>query len=114
MEHPIREESGVRAPSDPEPERASWQPRLPKPVLYVNGSREAAEAKALLERYGIDFEIREAHDPLIALHWKHQTYTDIFGIADFIMFAGRLLPELRRGGRGDRAIPGTRVPLRSR
>jgi hypothetical protein len=80
----------------------------------VNGSREADDATALLERYGIDFEIRETHDPLIALHWKHHTYTDIFGIADFIMFAGRVLPELRKGGRGERAIPGTRVSLRSR
>jgi hypothetical protein len=47
------------------------QPPLPKPILHVNGSREADDATALLERYGIDFEIRETHDPLIALHWKH-------------------------------------------
>jgi hypothetical protein len=81
---------------------------------YANNSREADEAKALLDWYGIDFEVRETRDPLIALHWKHHTYTDIFGIADFIMFAGRLLPELRQGDRGDQAIPGTMVPLRSR
>jgi hypothetical protein len=91
----------------------SWQP-LPKPILYANDSKEADEAKALLERYEIDFEVRETREPLIALQWKHHTYTDIFGIADFIMFAGRLLPELRKGGRGDQAIPGTRVPLRAR
>lgn len=95
-------------------ERTSWQPLLPKPILYANDSREADEAEALLERYGIDFEVQETRDPLIALHWKHHTYTDIFGIADFIMFAGRLLPELRNRDPGDQAIPGTRVPLRSR
>jgi hypothetical protein len=93
---------------------ASWQPPLPIPILYANDSREADEARALLERYGIDFEVRKTRDPLIALRWQHHTYTDIFGIADFIMFAGRLLPELRKGGPGDQAIPGTRVPLRTR
>jgi hypothetical protein len=74
----------------PAKERTSWQPPLPKPILYANDSREADEAKALLERYGIDFEVRETRDPLIALHWKHHPYTDICGIADFIIFAGRL------------------------
>jgi hypothetical protein len=95
-------------------EGTSWQPPLPKPILYANDSKEADEAKALLERYNIDFEVRETREPLIALKWQHHTYTDIFGIADFIMFAGRLLPELRKGGRGDQAIPGTMVPLRAR
>jgi hypothetical protein len=89
----------------------SWQP--PKPILYANDSREADEARALLERYGIDFEVRETRDPLISLRWKHLTYTDIFGITDFVMFAGRLLPELRKSSRGDQAVPGTRVPLRA-
>jgi hypothetical protein len=96
------------------PEGMSWQPPLPKPILYANNSKEADEAKALLDRYDIDFEVRETREPLIALQWKHHTYTDIFGIADFIMFAGRLLPELRKGARGGQAIPGTRVPLRAR
>jgi hypothetical protein len=95
-------------------ERTSWQPPLPKPILYANDSKEADEAKALLERYNIDFEVRETREPLIELKWQHHTYTDIFGIADFIMFAGRLLPDLRKGGRGDQAIPGTMVPLRAR
>jgi hypothetical protein len=78
----------------------------------VNGSREADAATALLDRYGIEFETRETRDPLIALRWKHHVYTDIFGVADFIMFAGRVIPELRTGGRDDHALPGTRVPLR--
>ncbi len=92
----------------------SWQPLLPKPILYTNDSTEAENAKALLEKYGIDFEVRETRDPLVVLHWNHLTYTDIFGIADFIMFAGRLLPELRKGDKGDDALPGTVVPLGSR
>jgi hypothetical protein len=104
----------VRGRSASAVEGTSWQPPLPKPILYANDSKEADEAKALLERYDIDFEVRKTREPLLALQWKHHTYTDIFGIADFIMFAGRLLPELRKGGRGDQAIPGTRVPLRAR
>jgi starvation-inducible DNA-binding protein len=112
--HNQRPGPGRSAPDAPAKERTSWQPPVPKPILYANDSRAADEAKALLERHGIDFEMRETRDAHVSLHWNRSIYTDIFGIADFIMFAGRLLPELRRGDRGDHAIPGTMVPLRSR
>jgi starvation-inducible DNA-binding protein len=104
----------LRHDDAPAKERPSWQPRRPKPILYANDSRETDEAKALLERYGIDFEVQETRDAHVSLRWNHSIYTDIFGIADFIMFAGRLLPEVRKGARGDQAVPGTMVPLRSR
>jgi hypothetical protein len=105
---------GPESAGTPTLDRTSWRPPLPKPILYANDSREAQEAKALLERHNIDFEVRETRDAHVSLHWNHHIYTDIFGVADFIMFAGRLLPEIRKGDRGDHAIPGTVVPLRSR
>jgi hypothetical protein len=105
---------GPESAGAPTLDRTSWRPPLPKPILYANDSREAREAKALLDRHNIDYEMRETLDAHVSLHWNDRTYTDIFGVADFIMFAGRLLPEVRKGDRGDLAIPGTVVPLRSR
>jgi hypothetical protein len=105
---------GPESGGAPTGDRTNWRPPLPKPILYANDSKEAQEAKALLDRHNIDFEVRETRDAHVSLQWNHRTYTDIFGVADFIMFAGRLLPEVRKGDGGDRAIPGTVVPLRSR
>jgi hypothetical protein len=105
---------GPESAGTPTLDRTSWRPPLPKPILYANDSREAQDAKALLDRHNIDFEVRATRDAHVSLHWNHRTYTDIFGVADFIMFAGRLLPEIRKGDRGDHAIPGTVVPLGSR
>jgi hypothetical protein len=91
-----------------------WQPPPPRPVLYVNASSEAEQARMLLEEYDIDFETRSTNGPAIELHWNGQTFTDIFGVADFLAMAGRVVPALRKTGRRrrDEAPPGTRIPLR--
>jgi hypothetical protein len=91
----------------------SWQPAPPRPVLYINASPEAEEARALLEEYDIDFETRSTDGPAVTLRWNEQTFTDIFGIADFLAMAGRVVPALRKTGRRrrDEAPPGTRIPL---
>ena len=91
----------------------SWQPPPPRPVLYVNASPEAEKARALLEKYDIDFETRSTDGLAVTLHWNGQTFTDIFGIADFLAMAGRVVPALRKTGRRrDEAPPGTMIPLR--
>jgi hypothetical protein len=92
---------------------AAWESPPPKPVLCVNGSAEAERARRLLETYDIDFETRATDGPAIALQWNGETFTDIFGIADFLAMAGRAVPSLRKTGRArrDEAIPGTRIPL---
>jgi hypothetical protein len=90
-----------------------WERPPPRPILYVNGSAEADEARALLEAYDIDFEIRPAHGPAVELEWNGETFTDLFGVADFLAMAGRVVPSLRKTGhrRRDEAVPGTRIPL---
>ena len=86
---------------------------LPKPVLYVNDSMEAEQARALRDAYDIAFETRPSDGPAIELHWNGQTFTDIFGVADFLAMAGRVVPSLRKTGRRrrDEASPGMRIPL---
>jgi hypothetical protein len=85
----------------------------PQPTLYMNGTKEARWAKGLLEQYAIDLEERHTSDPLVCLHWNGTTYTDLFGIADFLMFAGRLsLPGMRTRDRTeDGELPGSRIRL---
>jgi hypothetical protein len=79
----------------------------------MNGTKDAHWAKGLLERYAIAFEERHTSDPFVSLHWNGTTYTDLFGIADFLMFAGRLsLPRMRTRDRpADGALPGSLIPL---
>jgi hypothetical protein len=50
----------------------------------------------------------------VALHWNGIVYTDVFGIADFLMFAGRLPIEGVRTGaqRSDGKLPGSPISLR--
>jgi hypothetical protein len=86
----------------------NWTDPPPKPTLSVNGTKDALWAKGPLERYAIDFEERHTPDPFVSLHWNGRTYTDLFGIADFLMFAGRLsLPGMRtRDGTDDGELPG--------
>jgi hypothetical protein len=90
-----------------------WTPPPPKPVLYVSASPESERARALLEAYDIDFETRPAAGPSVSLYWNGETFTDIFGVADFLAMAGRVVPALRKTGRPrrDEATPGTRIPL---
>ena len=33
---------------------------------------------------------------MVRLEWNGETFSDLFGIADFIATAGRALPELRK------------------
>jgi hypothetical protein len=81
-----------------------------KPTLCLNGTKDAHWAKGLLEKDAIDFEERHTSDPFVPLHWNGTTYTDLFGIADFLMFAGRLsLPGMRTRDRTeDRRVEVTR------
>jgi hypothetical protein len=82
-----------------------------KPVLYVNATRAAEPAKALLDAYDIDFEIRHTSEPFVFLEWNGIRYTDLPGVADFL-FAGRLpIPGVRKGSRGDGALPGSPIRL---
>src|SRR5262245_6969398 len=67
----------------------AWESPPPKPVLYVNDSAEAERARRLLEAYDIDFETRTADAPAVMLEWNGETFTDIFGVADFLAVAGR-------------------------
>ncbi len=83
-----------------------------KPVLYVNKTRAAEQATALLDTYDIDFEIRHTSEPFVFLEWNGIRYTDLLGVADFLMFAGRLpIPGVRKGSRGDGALPGSPIRL---
>ncbi len=86
---------------------------ISKPTLCMNGTKDARWAKDLLEKYGIDFEQRHTSDPFVSLHWNGTTYTDLFGIVDFLMFAGRLsLPDMRTRDRAaDGELPGSRIRL---
>lgn len=85
----------------------------PKPTLYMNRTTDAQRAKSLLEQYGIDFVEHQTPDPSVSLHWNGITYTGLFGIADFLMFAGRLsLPGMRKRARTENGeLPGSRIPL---
>jgi hypothetical protein len=76
----------------------------------MNGTKDARRAKGLGEKYAIDFEERHTFDPFVSPHWNGTTYTDLLGIADFLMFAGRLsLPGMRTRDRtDDDALPGSR------
>ena len=91
----------------------NWTDPPPKPTLYLNGTKDAQWAKDLLEKYAIDFEARHTPEPFVSLHWNGTIYTDLFGIADFLMFGGRLsLPGMRTRDRtDDGALPGSRIPL---
>ena len=91
----------------------SWTDPPPKPTLGMNGTKDARWAKDLLEKYAIDFEQRHTSDPFVSLQWNGTTYTDLFGIADFLMFAGRLfLPGMRTRDRAeDGELPGSRIRL---
>jgi len=93
-----------------------WERPPPRPVLYANTSPEAEEARALLQRYDIDFDTRRTDGPAIELVWNGTTFTDLFGVADFLAMAGRAVPALRKTGRRrcDEASPGTRIPLGER
>jgi hypothetical protein len=77
------------------------------------GPGEARWTKGLLEKYTIDLEERHTSDPFVSLHWNGTTYADLFGIADFLMFAGRLsLPGMRTRDRPeDGELPGSRIRL---
>ena len=68
----------------------SWTDPPRKPTLCMNGTKDARGAKDLLAKYAIDFGQRHTSDPFVSLHWNGTTYTDLFGIADFLIFAGRL------------------------
>jgi hypothetical protein len=59
------------------------------------------------------FEERRTSDPLVSLHWNGTTGTDLLGIADCLMFAGRpSLPGMRAHDRTeDGELPGSRIPL---
>ena len=91
----------------------NWTDPPPRPTLYLNGTKDAHWAKGLFEKYAIDFEERHTSDPFVSLHWNGTTYTDLFGIADFLMFAGRLsLPGMRTRDRtADGELPGSRIRL---
>jgi hypothetical protein len=91
----------------------SWTPPPRRPILYVNETQDAQRAQALLERYDIDFEIRHTEGPVVSLYWNGTTYTDLFGVAEFLMFAGRLpIAGVRKGAqRGDGEPPGFRIRL---
>jgi hypothetical protein len=91
----------------------SWTDPPLKPTLSMNGSQAARRAKGLLEQYGLDFEERHTTDPFVSLDWNGTTYTDLFGIADFLMFAGRLsLPGMRTRDRPQNGeLPGSRIRL---
>jgi hypothetical protein len=79
----------------------------------MNGTKDAHSAKGLLEKYAIDFEERDTSDPFVSLHWNETTYTDLYGIADFLMFAGRLslLGMRTRDKTEDGELPGSRIRL---
>ena len=85
-----------------------------RPILYVNETRETEKVRAMLRAYDIDFEERPTTEPFVTLHWNGIVYTDVFGIADFLMFAGRLPIEGVRTGakRSDGKVPGSPIPLR--
>jgi hypothetical protein len=93
----------------------SWTDPPPKPTLCMNGSKDARWAKGLLEKYAIAFEECQTSDPFVSLRWNGTTYTDLLGIADFLMFAGRLsLPGMRTRDRtADGELPGSRIRLSS-
>ena len=91
-----------------------YSPAPSRPILYVNQTREAEKVRAMLRAYDIDFEERPTTEPFVSLHWNGLVYTDVFGIADFLMFAGRLPIEGVRTGapRSDGKLPGSPVSLR--
>ena len=79
----------------------------------MNGTKDARWAKNLLEKYAIDFEERYTPDPFVSLHWNGTTYTDLFGIADFLKCVGRLsLSGMRTRDRAENGeLPGSRIRL---
>ena len=91
----------------------AWTDPPARPMLHTNGTKDARWAKGLLEKYAIDFEERHTSDPFVSLRWNGTTYTDLFGIADFLMFAGRLsLRGMRTRDRTeDGELPGSRIGL---
>ena len=91
----------------------SWTDPPRKPTLRMNGTKDARWAKGLLEKYAIDFEEHHTSDPFVSLHWNGTIYTDLFGIVDFLMFAGRLsLSGMRTRDRTeDGELPGSRIRL---
>src|SRR5262249_13164183 len=93
-----------------------WERPPPRPVLYANTSPEAEEARALLQRYDIDFDTRRTDGPAIGLAWNGTAFTDSVGVVHVLALArGAVRPLRETGGRGcDEASPGTRIPLEKR
>ena len=102
--------NGARTESRP---AMNWIDPPLRPTLYLNGTKDAHWAKGLFQKYAIDFEERHTSNPFVSLHWNGTTYTDLYGIADFLMFAGRLsLPGMRTRDRtADGELPGSRIRL---
>ena len=55
--------------------------------------------------------VRRTDAPMVRLEWNGETFSDLFGIADFIAMAGRALPELRKDHQAPAEVPGTRIRL---
>lgn len=87
-----------------------------KPILQVDDSGEAARARELLEAHDVDYEVGETTTSGVSLEWNSVVYQGFIGVADFVMFVGRLpLPGVRKPGRpGDGRLPGEPVPLGER
>lgn len=89
---------------------------IPRPILYMNDTKEAEDAKELLEKYDIDFEERRTNDEIVWLEWGILKYHSILGIADFIMIPGSIVRQLKKKGaeNNDTRLPGRPISFSKR
>jgi hypothetical protein len=84
-----------------------------KPILHLGQGDEGQQMRTLLEERGIDFQIRDDGAPRPSVEWNGIVYQGLYGLADFLMFVGRLpIPGIHRTEAGvDRQPTGTRIEI---
>jgi hypothetical protein len=88
---------------------ATWA----KPILHLGDGDEGQQMRAMLEEYGIDFQVDEAGAPRPSIEWNGIVYQGLYGLADFLTFVGRhSIPGIHRTEDAvDRKATGTRIEI---
>jgi hypothetical protein len=88
---------------------ATWA----KPILHLGSGEEGEQMRAMLDEHGIDFQVNDAGAPRPSVEWNAIVYQGLYGLADFLMFVGRLpIPGIHRSeGAVDGHPGGARIEI---